>query len=115
MTVKAYIRYASWTDEFEVAIVNKAYDGRRFYLPEIKFVEVSPHEPVKPFFTYTGEGPQPTEILQAILDAAWEQGLRPTGFKDIKNETTAIKKHLDDMRRLVFAHQTPYNIIELDK
>ena len=43
-----------------------------------------------------------SQFVQGVLDAAWEAGFRPTGFKDIQNETVAIKCHLEDMRRLVF-------------
>lgn len=42
------------------------------------------------------------EIVQAILDAAWEAGFRPRGFSDVKNETTALRGHLEDMRALAF-------------
>lgn len=41
------------------------------------------------------------EILQAILELAWSEGMRPSGFND--NEVSAVRSHLDDMRRLVFA------------
>lgn len=41
-----------------------------------------------------------TGFLQAALDAAWERGLRPTGFKDHTNELTAVRYHLEDMRTL---------------
>lgn len=43
-----------------------------------------------------------TELLQTIFDALWEGGMRPKGFADVKNETTAIKCHLEDMRKIVF-------------
>lgn len=102
MAVKTYIRYANYSDEFEVAIVNKAYNGERFCLPETKFVKLEQYEITKTFLGANGEGPPTSEILQSILDAAWEQGLRPTGFTDIKNETTAIKYHLEDMRKIAF-------------
>lgn len=113
MSIKTYIRYVSMYDECDVAIINTAYNGEKFCLAETKFVKYEPHEGAKAFLSALNEGPKPTEILQSILDAAWEQGLRPTGFQDIKNETTAIKSHLDDMRRLVFACNPPYNIKEL--
>jgi hypothetical protein len=41
-------------------------------------------------------------FLQTVLDHAWEQGLRPSGFFDTPNELAAIKRHLDDMRALAF-------------
>lgn len=42
------------------------------------------------------------QLIQVILDKAWEAGFRPSGFSDVKNETTAIKAHLQDMRSLAF-------------
>ncbi len=44
-------------------------------------------------------------FLQAVMDAAWEYGLRPTGFNDTKESMKATVKHLEDMRAIVF-HQT---------
>ncbi len=41
-------------------------------------------------------------LIQAVMDRAWEAGFRPSGFTDVKNETTAIKNHLDDMRTVAF-------------
>lgn len=44
------------------------------------------------------------ELIQAIVNEAWRVGFRPTGFEDTKNETTAIKQHLADMKTIAF-HQ----------
>ena len=41
-------------------------------------------------------------MLQALLDEAWNQGMRPIGYKEIKNDLEAVKYHLEDMRTLVF-------------
>lgn len=51
----------------------------------------------------TGPGETAADIngfLQAALDAAWERGLRPAGYADHKNELTAVRYHLEDMRKL---------------
>lgn len=42
------------------------------------------------------------EFVQVILNEAWEHGMRPSGFADAKNETTAIRAHLEDMRQIAF-------------
>lgn len=42
------------------------------------------------------------DLVQAILDAAWEAGFRPSGFSDIKNETAALREHLSDLRKIAF-------------
>lgn len=41
-------------------------------------------------------------LIQDIVNKAWDAGFRPAGFADVKNETTAIRAHLDDMRTIVF-------------
>lgn len=42
------------------------------------------------------------ELIQSIVNRAWEAGFRPAGFTDVKNETTAIRAHLDDMKAIAF-------------
>lgn len=39
-------------------------------------------------------------FLRAIMDQAWEMGIRPTKFKDHTNELKAVRDHLQDMRKL---------------
>lgn len=41
-------------------------------------------------------------LIQKIVDEAWEAGVRPTGYSDVKNETAAIHSHLQDMRAITF-------------
>jgi hypothetical protein len=40
------------------------------------------------------------DFLRAIMDVAWEAGMRPTGFEDHANELKATRFHLEDMRLL---------------
>ncbi len=42
------------------------------------------------------------DIVQAIINAAWDAGMRPDGYKDEASSITRIEDHLADMRRLVF-------------
>lgn len=41
-------------------------------------------------------------LCTAIAQAAWEQGWRPQAAQDHKNELTATRAHLEDMRRISF-------------
>ncbi len=50
-------------------------------------LQAIPHEEVEDF-------------MRAIMDAAWEVGIRPTGLSDHTNELTAVRCHLEDMRLL---------------
>lgn len=43
-----------------------------------------------------------TNFLKAIVEAAWEAGIRPDSMKDRQGEIGAVRYHLEDMRRLVF-------------
>jgi hypothetical protein len=43
------------------------------------------------------------EFLQAALDCAWANGLRPAGFNDVPQTMAATRSHLADMRAIVFA------------
>ncbi len=40
------------------------------------------------------------DFLRAIMDVAWNVGIRPTGFEDHTNELKATRYHLEDMRLL---------------
>lgn len=42
------------------------------------------------------------ELIQGIVNKAWEAGFRPVGFADVKNETAAMQRHLDDVRTIAF-------------
>lgn len=39
-------------------------------------------------------------FLRAVMDQAWELGIRPTKFQDHTNELKALRDHLQDMRKL---------------
>lgn len=41
-------------------------------------------------------------VAQALLDALWSVGLRPNNGEGANAQVTAIKAHLEDMRKLVF-------------
>lgn len=50
----------------------------------------------EPFIPYE----EAKDFLQSLMDCGWEAGLRPTGFSDHTNELTAVRYHLEDMRKL---------------
>lgn len=50
---------------------------------------------------------EPTMLLdnktaQALMDALWSCGIRPNNGEGMDAQVTAIRYHLEDMRRLVF-------------
>ena len=40
-------------------------------------------------------------FLQAAVDVAWDMGIRPAHAQDSTNELSAVRYHLEDMRKLV--------------
>lgn len=40
-------------------------------------------------------------FLQAIVDAAWREGIRPSDLNDWRAKTAGVDAHLQDMRKLV--------------
>lgn len=43
-----------------------------------------------------------SDLVQAIMDAGWEAGIRPLGHADESSAIRRVEDHLADMRRLVF-------------
>lgn len=65
---------------------------------ELKRAEL--HETIKPSMVfYSGMAEQ---IMQSFADACEKNGFRAKGSPILVNELTAIKYHLEDMRKLIF-------------
>jgi hypothetical protein len=47
-------------------------------------------------------GPDGLDFLRAVLNCAWELGLRPDGFEDSRESMKATSAHLSDMRTIAF-------------
>lgn len=111
--IQARLQYDPRYDDFDLWVREKRFNGETFNLKieTIKSSELGFE--AEPFISAHNPNFTPNEFVQAILDTAWENGMRPKGFKDTLNEVTALKEHLADMRRLTFAAHSPYNIIEL--
>lgn len=75
-------------------------EGERIITVESPIICVNPNpgELRQPLFT----GPDTDAVLQALLDHAWELGLRPRGFFDTTNQVAAMQAHMADLRALVF-------------
>jgi hypothetical protein len=101
--LKAYTRYIYASDNIETALILKYPNGERSYF-QLNEVKYNPQnlEMAKPLIEPFQGHINNEQFLQTILDTAWEHGFRPSGFKDIENETKAIRYHLEDMRKLVF-------------
>lgn len=99
--IKAKVDYTVWDDSCALYFRINAPYGKHYRL-ELNFVEYDPPAKREDFEIKPSGIVDTTQVLQAILDACWEYGMRPTGFKNSNDETAAIKYHLEDMRMLVF-------------
>lgn len=43
-----------------------------------------------------------TAFLQSALNAAWDMGLRPDGYHDVREQMASTVRHLEDMRAITF-------------
>ena len=67
-----------------------------FTMQRVAADELAPQEPMLNMDEYHGKA-----MLQALVDACWEEGIRPTGVEDFKRVNDAQGRHLNDMRSLV--------------
>lgn len=63
---------------------------------------LSPDDYTIPAIAPSGGGVNGQDFLQAVLNHAWDVGVRPVGFLDTTKEVGALREHLHDMRALVF-------------
>ena len=99
--VKSRFEYRIDRDEMELYLFYRdIISNKRKYL-KFSFHEIEGHSPIDPVMT-NDENVNTAQIYQEMMNALWNGGMRPAGFKDSQNETAAIKYHLEDMRKLVF-------------
>ena len=80
-------------------IINDTRDGR-YFVKRIEMEQIDPHSSTIKLSEQPIPPDEVEDFLRACMDAAWELGIRPTGYEDHKNELTAVRYHLEDMRRL---------------
>ncbi len=94
--------WAQWSPvqaDYEMVLIREDVDGTRAVVTDIQFEKIDRHglATKQPQLFGCGES---EDFLRAVMDAAWENGIRPTGFKDHTKELTAVRYHLEDMRLL---------------
>lgn len=77
----------------------------RFWMAEpLRFKQVEPGARGQslPLFSVTRNDKEDNRsLLQAIVDAAYESGIRPSRYNSYESEVGAIRYHLEDMRSLL--------------
>ena len=101
---KAYYDKQPWSLAESLHIIRETHDGSLEVLqaPEVKSYPPGSLLPTDHAFLHSDYGGRADVkgFMQAVMDAAWEDGMRPTGFADVKNEIAAVRYHLEDMRKL---------------
>jgi hypothetical protein len=101
--IKVYAHHEDWSDTLSLYIVEKFPDGRRAIILPVKLDQKTfvAGEKVEPSIELNGLLAR--EFLQAMCDLCHAQGLHPTGVAPLENEMSAVRYHLEDMRKLVFS------------
>lgn len=100
MSWKVYARFEPMLAGHSIYLIHEGFEGRGI-VKTIELETLGRHGAVVSGSQQVIPPDEVEEFLRACMDAAWELGLRPTGFKDHTNELTAVRYHLEDMRYLV--------------
>lgn len=91
--------HENWSmDQFEVFLRGSVLNESGSITPKIIFETISEGHTSEPFLV----GDEGRDILQVLVDAAFEFGIVPRQLEDHRSELKATKGHLDDMRCLTF-------------
>lgn len=95
----------SWMGKRDLYVRCRAPDGTLHAVTTMQTHATEPGLVYEPLLSESREDVQDNTgdvsgFLQAALQAAWDLGMRPQGFADHKNELTAVRYHLEDMRTL---------------
>lgn len=104
MTFRVQARFDLPTNDFEIFIMHSRPDGGRSLVKSLTMYSVAPGVAVPPNAgrILAPELGTQRELLQALLDGAWESGLRPTGYGNVAEALRASDAHLQDMRAIAF-------------
>jgi len=104
MTVKAMVERDFYSEDFRLYIKIDRLDGSSFVVTALQVSEYTRYAPTPPFQVPDGAGWSTRDLLQAVLDAAWDVGLRPMASASQTDTLEATRLHLADMRAMAFAH-----------
>lgn len=107
--IKAHYRYDIGSDAFFLHVAAETWQGKRFRIKRIEVVEVDPKQRLAaedmtiPSGSFEGIADSLVPItaenfVKAVMDAAWEAGVRPTGFADTTQQVQSMQSHINDLR-----------------
>jgi hypothetical protein len=97
-----------WGMNEQLFVARRSADGNSFDIfdpPMFQtFAQGQTFPSDKPFLESVnfGDTGDVRDFLQACMDAAFKLGMKPRNYEEPKNELVATKRHLEDMRSLVF-------------
>lgn len=104
MKFEVYCKYEDFSNRLNFYIFGNDESGKRSFCTSIDKMEFRDYcegtcidEP-----TFSLRGPVTKPFLQAIANELKEIGIKAEGEPVIENELTAVKYHLEDMRRISF-------------
>lgn len=105
MTFKVHTRPDFQRDDIELHIIHTSPTGQKGIVTNLTMFAVAPGGalPANPGRIMAPEVGDQRQFLQAMLEAAWEVGMRPAGYSDVAGSMRAGEAHLQDMRAIAFA------------
>lgn len=104
MKFKVYCKYEDYSKILNFYIFSVEENGKESFCKNIdtmEFEEYSPgHILNKPTFQLAGRMTKP--FLQAMANELKELGIKADGEPILENELSAVKYHLEDMRKITF-------------
>lgn len=99
---KLHRQYALQWDNFDLSLAFKDYTGHiTVFGPAVLHAGGEGKGPWISAACFENGMPGSRNLLQAVMDAAWEEGIRPTGWEGHELQLGALKSHLQDMRQIV--------------
>lgn len=105
---KARVQYDFSTDEKLLLTRIRDHRENKLYAVKCLIEKMEFHSPsvaafIEPSSFASDSSPiiSNEQFIQGVLDAAWEFGFRPIGYKDTQKETEALRAHLEDMQKIV--------------
>ena len=95
---KAKVFYDASFDDVGLMVRGEGFDGKRYALASVQMVETVVIKPDQ--MTIPSETGATQRLIQAIVDAAWEFGVRPTGYVDERAQVKEMTQHIDDLREV---------------
>ena len=103
MKIKVYCQYEDFANKLNFYIFQDNPDGSRSVctsIDKMEFKHCADGEPIPATLSLSGHVTTP--FLQAMANTLKEIGIKAEAEPILENELTAVRYHLEDMRKLVF-------------